>query len=112
MISPNFYDKSKAVKLYLNGKIRHYLLKERSVTLKSYPYVVRDGETYYSIALRVFGEEGMRHWTIIGDLNSLRQPEELRAGETIRLPEIILNDPDIRAANYGTSTSSAIPIKY
>ena len=105
MINPNFYQPIKAVKIYFDGRVQHYLQRSRTVVLKKYPYVMKEGDDVYSLALRVFGETGMFFWTIIAECNNTKMPDQWRIGETIYLPEVILNDPEIRTLDYDAATS-------
>lgn len=112
MISPNYYTEANTQKTYLGGKVRHYMLKNRAVVLKKYPYVIKEGETIYSIAYKVFDSFGIHNWTIITDINQLRPISEWKAGDLIYLPEIILKDPEIRTIDYEQTSAKSTPIQY
>lgn len=48
-------------------------------------YTIREGDTFSSIARRVFGDEA--RWTAIAEANPLVDPARLRVGQTIRVPD-------------------------
>lgn len=91
MISPFFYTKGNAV---LDGNVLRYPLKSPSVTLEWYDYVLKAGETIYSVSERLFGKDLGYMWTYIADNNPLRHPDEWQAGDIIRLPKVIIRDSD------------------
>lgn len=94
MISPNFYNKKGLTAQFLGGKISHFPIKDPSVTLEWYEYVIKANETLYTIAQRVFGKNLEYMWTLIADNNPPRHPDEWSAGDIIRLPKIIIRDSD------------------
>ena len=96
MISPIFYNKKRLESSYLGGKVEHFPIKSRSVTLEWYDHVVLDGESIYSIAERVFGKGLTYMWTYIADNNILRHPDSWKVGDIIRLPKIIVRDSDVQ----------------
>ena len=50
-------------------------------------YTVKEGETYYSLARRIFGADDQEFaWTVIADVNETFYPDELVAGHKIQLP--------------------------
>jgi nucleoid-associated protein YgaU len=51
---------------------------------KFFDYIVKDGETFKSIARDRLGDVGL--WTAVARSNPLRDPRRLRAGDVIRLP--------------------------
>ena len=96
-ISPQYYTKdsnndSNVQQIYLGGLRRHYLHKDRSVVLSTYTRELSFGESAYSLAKEIFGEENQYLWTIISDINILRFPEDWEAGDVLLLPEIIVSD--------------------
>jgi len=109
MISKHFYTENNLVQLFGNG-LQHYLVKPATVSLTSYPYEVQSGDTMYSLAKRIFGVDGEHNWTIISDLNYTRRPDELVAGEIIKLPLIILDDARFNTVNYAKTTSATTKI--
>lgn len=94
MINSAFYNKKRLESTYLNGKVEHFPIKSRSVTLEWYDHVMLEGETIYTIAEKVFGK-GLGHlWTYIADNNILRHPDSWKIGDIIKLPKVILKDSD------------------
>lgn len=94
MISPTFYNKKNTKSVFLNGKVKHYPIKNPSVTLESYNYILKKGETLYSIAERLFGKNLDYLWTYIADNNPLKHPDDWHEGDIIRLPRVIIKDSD------------------
>lgn len=94
MISKAFYTKANLVYQYLGGKVPHYPIKGHSVTINWYPYILHAGETLYSVAKKLFGNDLEYMWTLIADNNALRHPDEWCAGDTIKLPRVIVRDSD------------------
>lgn len=94
MISPSFYNKRNVVNHLLGGKVSHYPIKDASVTVEWYEYVVKANENLYTIAERVFGEDLEYLWTYIADNNPPRLPDDWHVGDIIRLPKIIIKDSD------------------
>ena len=92
MINNGFYNYHNLKEEYLGGKVRHYPIKDASVTLEWYEYVVKAGETLYSIAAKVFGSTMMQNWTYIADNNPPRNPDDWRMGDVLRLPKVIIRD--------------------
>lgn len=54
MISNGFYNYHNLKQEYLGGKVKHYPIKDASITLEWYEYIVKANETLYTIAARVF----------------------------------------------------------
>jgi hypothetical protein len=103
MISNAFYNKKNLIAQFLGGKVSHYPIKDASVTYSWYEYIVKDGETLYSIAERIFGE-GLEHlWTLIADNNPPRMPDDWQAGDVLKLPRIIIRDSDTQRNIYSTN---------
>ena len=94
MISPSFYNKRNVVNQLLGGKVSHYPIKDASVTVEWYEYVIKSNEDLYKIAERVFGENLEHLWTYIADNNPPRLPDDWHVGDIIRLPKIIIKDSD------------------
>ena len=92
MINNGFYNYHNLTEEYLGGKVQHYPIKDASVTLEWYEYVVKAGETLYSIAAKVFGSTMMQNWTYIADNNPPRNPDDWRMGDVLRLPKVIIRD--------------------
>jgi hypothetical protein len=92
MINPSYYTKKNTVKRYGSGKVNHYPRRPLAVVVTTRDYTVQHGDTYYSLASRLFGEERQYMWTIIGDLNPPMYPDELTAGATIKLPVVVVQD--------------------
>ena len=92
MINNGFYNYHNLKEEYLGGKVQHYPIKDASVTLEWYEYVVKAGETLYSIAAKVFGSTMMQNWAYIADNNPPRNPDDWRMGDVLRLPKVIIRD--------------------
>lgn len=105
MINPDYYTKQNTAKIYLGGKIAHYMRRPPAVVLKSYPYAVSERETMYTIGRKVFGDNTMYLWTIIADTNKLRQPDDWIPGEIINLPDIVLNPVQPKTPQYEPTSS-------
>ena len=100
MISPTFYNKKNLITQYLGGKVQHYPIKDKSVTLEWYDYVLKVNETIYSVAERIFGDNLEYLWTYIADNNTLIHPDNWKAGDIIRLPKVIIRDSDTIKQTY------------
>ena len=100
MISPAFYNKKNLITQYLGGKVPHYSIKDKSVTLEWYDYVLKVNETIYSVAERIFGDNLDYLWTYIADNNPPIHPDNWKAGDTIRLPKVIIRDSDTIKSMY------------
>ena len=105
MISKNFYKQSKLVNEFLGGRLQHYPIKEPTTVLTTREYTVQSGDTMYSLARTIFGDDFEYNWTIISDINFLRMPDELQAGEVIKLPIIILDDSHFTKIGYDKTSS-------
>lgn len=93
MINPTFYTPKNVKKgTYANNDTRRYDVRPKAIVLTSYPYVIKYGDTMYSLAKLLFGEENEYLWTVIADINPLRYPDEWEPGETILLPELIVQE--------------------
>ena len=93
MISQQFYNRKRLVQCYL-GDILHYPIKDASVTLEWYDYILKYGEDIYKISAKLFGE-GLEHlWPFILDNNPPRHPDDWRQGDIIKLPRVIIRDSD------------------
>ena len=90
MIAPLYYAKSNWVRLFT--KANHFLPKERVLATKVKEYVMKQGETLYDIARKIFGNNRENYWTIIAELNEPRMPDEWEAGEIILIPEVIIQE--------------------
>lgn len=95
MISASFYNKKNVVNQLLGGKVSHYPIKDPSVTLEWYEYVMKHNETLYTVAERIFGSDLEHLWTYIADNNPPRLPDDWHVGDIVRLPKIIIRDSDI-----------------
>ena len=95
MISPSFYNKKNLVAQFLGGKVAHYPIKDASVTLEWYEYVLKVDENLNTVAPKIFGDDLEYLWTYIADNNPPRLPDAWNPGDIIRLPKIILRDSDV-----------------
>lgn len=100
MINSTFYNKKNTVTYFLGGKVSHFAVKDPSVTLQWYEYVVKANETLYTIAARLFGDGLEYMWTYIADNNPPRMPDDWNPGDILRLPKIIIRDSDTIRTNY------------
>lgn len=105
MISPTFYTKDRLQQVYLEGKLRHYMQKDPIKVITHRNYTVCSGDTLYTLAKEIFGENGEFYWTVIADINYLRKPDELQVGEVIKLPITILQESIIRLPKYAQSST-------
>lgn len=96
MISPSFYNKKNLVTQFLGGKVAHYPIKDASVTLEWYEYVLKVDENLYTVAAKIFGDDLEYLWTYIADNNPPRLPDAWNPGDIIRLPKIIIRDSDVK----------------
>jgi nucleoid-associated protein YgaU len=99
MINPNIYAKRNLVKVLNDGKAQHYSVRDRATVVESVDYIVKQGETLYSIAKRLFGLNRQYMWTIIADINPPKMPDEWEVGDVIKLPRIIVQEtafPNLR----------------
>lgn len=103
MISPTFYNKKNLISQFFEGKVSHYPIKDPSVTLEWYEYIIKANETLYSIAARIFGKNLEYMWTYIADNNPPRLPDEWNPGDVIRLPKILIRDSDTIKSNYSSN---------
>ena len=94
MISQAFYNEQNLTAQFLGGKVLHYPIKDPSVTLTWYDYVVKANENLYTIAERIFGSNLAYLWTYIADNNPPRLPDDWKPGDIIRLPKVIIRDSD------------------
>jgi hypothetical protein len=94
MIRPSFYQKRN---LYSpeKGKALRYPAAERMVVIESRPYTMQYGDTFYSIAAKLFGDNRQFYWTIISDINPPRYPDDWQPGDIILLPEVIVQESPI-----------------
>lgn len=100
MINSAFYNKKNLIAQYLGGKVNHYPIKDKSVTLEWYDYILKANETIYTVAERIFGDTLDYMWTYIADNNPPIHPDDWRAGDTIRLPKVIIRDSDTLKTIY------------
>lgn len=94
MINTYFYSNNNLVHQYLDGKVAHYPIKDRSVVLSTYKYVLKEGENFYTIAAEIFGNDAQEDWTYLADCNPIRHPDDWQAGDVVNLPLEIINDSD------------------
>lgn len=110
MISPNFYNKKNLIVQFLGGKVSHYPVKDPSITIEWYEYIVKKGENLYTIAAKIFGKNLEYLWTYIADNNPPRQPDEWEVGDVLKLPKVIIRDSDTLKTIYSNATSSTTSI--
>lgn len=100
MISSTFYNKKNLISQFLGGKVQHYPVKDPSVTVEWYEYIIKANETLYTIAERIFGKNLEYMWTYIADNNPPRLPDDWHSGDIVKLPKIIVRDSDTIRQNY------------
>lgn len=110
MISPNFYTTKNLIATFLDGKVLHYPVKDASITVEWYDYLIKANETVYTIAAKIFGDNLEYMWTYIADNNPPRMPDDWNVGDTIRLPKIIIRDSDTIHTNYSDVPTSTTTI--
>jgi hypothetical protein len=110
MISPKYYNEENLKQVYLNGKLRHYMHKDKATVVKKRPYTLLYGEDIYTLAERIFGSDSLYHWTIIADINKLRRPDDWKEGEVVWIPEIIVNEEHKVQKRYSEARSSTTAI--
>ena len=108
MISKPFYKENNLSNLFGYG-LQHFLIKDATLSVTSYPYEVQSGDTMYSLAKRLF-QGAEYNWTIISDLNFTRRPDDLVPGEVIRLPLLVLDDTRFNKINYDQTPSATTKI--
>lgn len=109
MINNFFYIKNNQVKTFLKGSVAHYPVRTRTEVIETIDYVVKHGDTMYTLAKDFFGDDSEYNWTIIADLNYLREPDELVAGETIKIPTLIISDvlrPPLKQYSNASDTAA------
>ena len=110
MISKDFYNSKNLVRQYLGGKVYHYPIKDKSITLQDYNYRFVGGDTVYSVALKTFGDGLDYLWPFLTDNNSLRHQDDWTMGDFFRLPKLILKDTDTLSTIYTNAAPSTTPI--
>ena len=110
MISTNFYTTKNLIATFLGGKVLHYPVKDASITVEWYDYLIKANETVYTIAAKRFGDNLEYMWTYIADNNPPRMPDDWNVGDTIRLPKIIIRDSDTIHTNYSDVPTSTTTI--
>ena len=103
MISPSFYNKKNLISQFLGGRVSHYPVKDPSVTIEWYDYIVKADENLYKIAARIFGKNLEHLWTYIADNNPPRLPDDWHPGDIVRLPKIIIRDSDTIKTSYSNA---------
>lgn len=112
MINSDFYTVSNTARVYLEGKVPHFIAKDPTITLEQYPYTIKLGETIYSIAEKVFGK-GLGHlWTIIADNNPPRMPDDWAVGDVVYLPRVILKDSIQKVTSYEGAQTVSTAVLY
>lgn len=92
MISPTFYRKSNIVNNNLRSQVSHYAQKPKIVVTETSDYVMKAGETFYDLAVQLFGQNRQYMWTIIADINKPRKPDEWEEGDKVKLPLTIVQE--------------------
>lgn len=110
MINKNYYLTANQNSFYLGGKVKHYVAREPSKTLKHYEYRIKKGETIYSIAERLFGKGLTYFWTYIADNNIPRNPDDWAYGDTINLPIVLLKDIETNKTSYHNAETTSTTI--
>jgi uncharacterized repeat protein (TIGR01451 family) len=93
MISPEFYNKS-TLKVDDKGK-KSFPIKELAYSVVSYPYVLQEGDTLYSLAEKMFGNNTSL-WTVLADTNKARRFQDWQPGDTIMLPVSVVENTVLR----------------
>ena len=96
MISNGFYNYHNLKQEYLGGKVKHYPIKDASITLEWYEYIVKANEKLYgghpgddatACVVKIRKREPMN--LLFGPP---RNPDDWNVGDVIRLPKIIVRD--------------------
>lgn len=103
MISSTFYNKKNLIMSFLGGKVQHYPVKDPSITVEWYDYIVKSGENLYTIAAKIFGKNLEYMWTYIADNNPPRLPDDWNPGDIVRLPKVIIRDSDTLKTIYSNA---------
>lgn len=90
MIYRNKITPDKATTKMSMGGLFHYLPQTPYKVVDKFRYTLLAGETVYSLAVRIFGENQSYFWTIIADLNPLMPVETWKSGDVIWLPKQIV----------------------
>lgn len=110
MINKEFYAKRNLIFQFLGGKVGHFSIKDATVTLEWYEYILKAGETLPIVASRIFGNNLEYLWPYIADNNPPRHPDDWAMGETIKLPKLIVRDSDILKNRYSNATTDTTAI--
>ncbi len=114
MINSSYYTSSNAVIHSDVNKIKRFEVKPLDTVFSYRNHIVESGQDLYSLASTVFGKDSQYYWTIIAEDNLLRFPDDLIAGEVIRLPLLILEariiKPTQTARNNEQTTRGTISL--
>lgn len=110
MINPNFYSVNNAVYQYFGGKVLHYPVREKATVVGTYEYTLSFGENMYTLASKLFGEDREFLWTILAEINELREPDDWEAGEVVKLPKVIINETIIPETIYSNVKTSSTKV--
>jgi len=76
---------------FFGPEIRYYPPVIPNEVVETVDYVVKSGDTFYTIGLKLFGSSNQHLWPIIAEQNGAKMEHELQPGETIKLPIVIVN---------------------
>ena len=85
-----FYTQNNQITSELAGGRRHYPIREDMTILKKRSYILKFGESPYTLAHSIFRDDKM-YW-IICDTNVTKDPMSWEAGEEIFIPEIVVEN--------------------
>lgn len=110
MINPNFYVDYNKVRRFSFSKLMHYPLKPLSIAVGNTVHIVEEGQDLFSIAKIYFGEYGERYWTTIADLNQMVFPNNVLAGQEIKIPNLVAEAKVDKKIIYEDNISTSIKI--
>lgn len=99
MISADYLSEGSEVTMYTDGGAPHYHIQPRYKVLQSVDYVLKLGDTIYTLARDIFGENKDMLWTIIADLNPHKRVEEWEVGDRILLPTEVVERRNVVVDN-------------
>ena len=100
MINPTFYNSTNTVYAYFGGKVLHYPVRPKVTVVGTYKYTLTFGENMYTLASELFGKEREHFWTILAEINDLREPDDWVAQEVVNLPKVIVTESKETKTEY------------
>jgi hypothetical protein len=91
MINKLYYKEENQRNSFFSEKISHYIGREPYREYSFILYQCIAGDTVYSLARKIFGEDGEYNWTVIADINNIRYDFNFEGGEVIKIPREVLS---------------------